>query len=373
MPWLQVALKVRNMGEREMMDLLRILPMTAKEFLDEWFKGDLLKGVLAAPGIFGGMPGPQAAGTAFLLLYHHLGRSSGGPMSSQFVSGGIGRLSESLASAARSYGAEIMTGTAVSKITLDEFHETVTGVVLADGRQISANGVVSNADPRRTYFDLVGGEFFPPKIVRSVRNIRYRGMTAKVNLALDGLPTFRDVDSEQQIEGHIFIGPSLDYLERAWDDAKYGRISNQPFLDVVIPSLLDGSLAPTGKHVMSITMLYAPYHLRPTNWEGERERLGDKIVATLAQYAPDLPELIRHCQVITPLDWEQEYGLTEGSIFHGQMGLDQMLFMRPFPGYAQYQTSIKKLFLCGAGTHPGGGVTGAPGYNAAKEVKREIR
>jgi phytoene dehydrogenase-like protein len=162
-------------------------------------------------------------------------------------------------------------------------------------------------------------------------------------------------------------------LERAWDDAKYGRISNQTFLDVVIHSLLDGSFAPTGKHVMSITMQYAPYHLRPTNWEGERERLGDKIVATLAQYAPDLPELIRHCQVITPLDWEQEYGLTEGSIFHGQMGLDQMLFMRPFPGYAQYQTSIKKLFLCGAGTHPGGGVTGAPGYNAAKVVKREIR
>lgn len=373
MPWLQVALKVRNMGEREMMELLRILPMTAKEFLDEWFKNDFLKGVLGAPGILGGLPGPQAAGTTFLLLYHHISRSSGGPLSSQFVSGGIGRLSESLASAARSYGAEILTNAAVARITLDEYQEAVTGVVLENGREISAAAVVSNADPRRTYFGLVGGEVFPPKIVRSVRNIRYKGMTAKVNLALDGLPTFKEVYTEQQIQGHIFISPNLDYLERAWDDAKYGRVSEQPFLDVVIPSLLDGSLAPAGKHVMSITMQYAPYHLRDTTWEAEREALGDKIVATLAHYAPDLPGLIRHCQVITPLDWEREYGLTEGSIHHGQMALDQFLFMRPFPGYAQYQTPIKNLFLCGAGTHPGGGLTGAPGYNAAKEVKRLVK
>jgi phytoene dehydrogenase-like protein len=373
MPWLQVALKVRNMGDREMMDFLRILPMTAKEFLDEWFKTDLLKGVLGAPGIFGGMPGPQGAGTTFLMLYHYLGRRSGGPMSSQFVSGGIGRLSECLASAARSYGAEIVTGTAVSKITLDEFHETATGVVLEDGREISAAGIVSNADPRRTYFDLVGGDVLSPRLVRSVRNIRYKGMTAKVNLALDGLPAFKDVDSEQQIQGHIFISPSLDYLERAWDDAKYGRISKKPFLDVVIPSLLDGSLAPTGKHVMSITVLYAPYHLRDSNWEMERDGLGDQVIKKLAQYAPDLPGLVRGCQVITPLDWEREYGLTEGSIYHGQMGLDQLLFMRPFPGYAEYQTAIKNLFLCGAGTHPGGGLTGAPGYNAAKEVKRAVK
>jgi phytoene dehydrogenase-like protein len=373
MPWLQVALKVRNMGQREMMDMLRILPMTVKEFLDEWFKSDLLKGVLGPAGILGGMPGPQAAGTTFLLLYHHLGRGNSGDMSSQFVSGGIGRLSEALASAARSYGAEIVTGTGVSKITLDDYHESVTGVVLEDGREITARGVVSNADPRRTYFDLVGGEVFSPKIVRSVRNIRYQGMTAKVNLALDGLPTFTDVEDENQLTGHILISPSLDYLERAWDDAKYGRISKNPYLDVVIPTLLDSSLAPDGKHVMSITMQYAPYHLRDASWETERERLGDKIVATLAQYAPDLPDLIRHRQVITPLDWEQEYGLTEGHIFHGQMGLDQLMFMRPFPGYAQYQTPIKNLFLCGAGTHPGGGLTGAPGYNAAKAIKRAIK
>lgn len=294
-------------------------------------------------------------------------------MSSRFISGGTGQLSESLASAARSYGAEIELGTAVSKITLDEYYETATGVVLEDGREITAKAIVSNADPRRTYFDLVGGEVLPPKIVRAVRNIRYKGMTAKVNLALDGLPTFKDVDSEEQIQGHIFISPDLNYLERAWDDAKYGRMSQNPFLDIVIPSLLDGSLAPEGKHVMSITMLYAPYHLRDSSWQAERDKLGDKIIATLAQYAPDLPGLIRHCQVITPLDWEQEYSLTEGSIYHGQMGLDQMLFMRPFPGYAQYQTFIKNLFLCGAGTHPGGGLTGAPGYNAAKEVKRLVK
>lgn len=373
MPWLQVALKVRNMGEREMMDLLRILPMTVKEFLDEWFKSDLLKGVLGTSGIIGGMPGPQAAGTTFLFLYHHLGRDNSGDMSSQFVSGGIGCLSEALASAARGYGAEIVTGIGVSRISLNEYQDTATGVVLDDGQEIGAAAVVSNADPRRTYFELVGADVFPPKIVRSVRNIRYQGMTAKVNLALNGLPTFTEADDLDQLTGHILISPSLDYLERAWDDAKYGRISKKPFLDVVIPSLTDNSLAPSGSHVMSITMQYAPYHLRDSDWEAERERLGDKIVATLAKYAPDLPELIRHRQVITPLDWEQEYGLTEGQIFHGKMGLDQMLFMRPFPGYAQYQTPIRNLFLCGAGTHPGGGVTGAPGYNAAKAVKRAIK
>jgi phytoene dehydrogenase-like protein len=210
--------------------------------------------------------------------------------------------------------------------------------------------------------------------------MRYRGCTAKVNLALSGLPQFTSLTPpeigegwDEYLGGHIIISPTLEYLERAYDDAKYGRFSDQPYLDVVIPSALDSSLAPAGQHVMSITMQYAPYKLRDGNWREQSQPLAAKIIDTLAQYAPNLKELVRHCQVITPLDWEQEYALTEGNIFHGEMGLDQLLFMRPVPGYGQYRTPIERLYLCGAGTHPGGGVTGAPGYNAAREILSDLK
>jgi phytoene dehydrogenase-like protein len=204
-----------------------------------------------------------------------------------------------------------------------------------------------------------------------VRNIRYRGTTAKVNLALNDLPRFKN--AEAHLSGHILICPSLEYLERAYDDAKYGRYSQQPYLDVVIPTVLDSSLAPAGKHVMSITMQYAPYKLRESNWNDQREKLGDHVINTLAAYAPNIKDVILHRQVVTPLDWERDYALTEGGEFHGQMGLDQMLFMRPVAGYGQYRTPIENLYLCGAGTHPGGGVTGAPGYNAAREVLKDLK
>jgi phytoene dehydrogenase-like protein len=206
-----------------------------------------------------------------------------------------------------------------------------------------------------------------------VKNIRFRGVTAKVNLALYGLPHFTDQGNDPvQLGGHIIISPSLEYLERAYDEAKYGRFSQKPYLDVVIPSVLDPTLAPAGQHLMSITMQYAPYQLRDTDWESQRERLGDTIIKTLAVYAPNLEGLIQKRQLITPLDWEREYGLTEGSIFHGQMELDQLLFMRPVPDWGQYRTPVSKLYLCGAGTHPGGGLTGAPGYNAAREVLKDM-
>jgi phytoene dehydrogenase-like protein len=310
------------------------------------------------------MQGPQASGTAFMMLYHLLGAFNGGFRSSRFVKGGIGKLSEALAHAALRHGAKIYTDADVAKIKLSD--SKATGVVLKNGEEISGRVIISDADPRRTFFDLVGAANLGPTFVRRVRNIRFRGATAKINLALNDLPQFKP--KETHLSGHIIICPSLEYLERAYDDAKYGRYSQQPYLDMVIPTVLDSSLAPAGKHIMSITMQYAPYRLREGNWVEDREKLGDHIINTLAEYAPNIKDLILHRQVITPLDWERDYALTEGGEFHGQMGLDQLLFMRPVAGYGQYRTPIENLYLCGAGTHPGGGVTGAPGYNAAREV-----
>jgi phytoene dehydrogenase-like protein len=370
LPWLTFGLNLRRQGGREMMTFMRTLPTSAREFLDDWFSSEALKGVLGAPAVAGGLPGPMGAGTTFMLLYQHLGGANGGFRSSRLVAGGTGRLSDVLAVAAQGYGAEIRTGAAVQRILLDEFDQRATGVRLADGREILAGAILSSADPRRTFFGLVGGAHLEPAFMRRVANIRYRGATAVLHLALDGLPAFTGATSTAQLQGHILISPSLIYLERAWDDAKYGRISRQPFLDAVIPSLSDPSLAPAGQHVMSVTMQYAPYQLREGSWDERRAELGRLIIDTLAEYAPDLPNLILHQQLLTPADLEREYGLTEGHIYHGQMGLDQLLFMRPVPGFGQYQTPFANLHLCGAGTHPGGGVTGAPGYNAARRLLR---
>ncbi len=373
LPWLKVGTQLKRLGKQRMMEFLRVLPMTVTEFLDEWFESDALKGVLGAASIAGSMQGPRASGTAFMMLYHYLGAAAiGGFRASRFVRGGIGQLATSLANAARANGAEIHTGAQVARIVVNDGR--ATGVALANGDVVSAGVVVSNADPRRTFFELVGPTNLEIRFARRVKNIRFRGCTAKVNLALAGLPRFTgQPDSEAHLGGHILISPSLEYLERAYDDAKYGNFSQKPFLDIVIPSVLDSSLAPAGQHVMSITMQYAPYHLRSGHWDDQRDALGEHVLDTLAKYAPTLKELILHRQVITPFDWERDYGLTEGGIFHGQMGLDQLLFMRPVAGYGQYRSPIENLYLCGAGTHPGGGVTGAPGYNAAREILKDLK
>jgi phytoene dehydrogenase-like protein len=299
----------------------------------------------------------------------------------------MGQLSAALADVARQHGAEIRTGTTVTKIILDG--NRAVGVLLSEqtpspgdpaadqkpsvGQAIATGAILSNADPRRTFFGLVGPDKLEPRFTRQVRNIIYRGSTAKVNLALGGLPLFNGQSDPAQLSGRIRISPSLDYLERAYDDAKYGRISAHPYLDIAIPTLADPALAPAGQHIMSITMQYAPFDLRSGDWNTRRERLGDLIIDTLSDYAPTIRELILQRQVITPLDWQQRYGLTEGSIFHGQMGLDQLLVMRPVPGWSQYRTPIDNLYLCGAGSHPGGGVTGVPGYNAAREVLKDLK
>jgi phytoene dehydrogenase-like protein len=259
----------------------------------------------------------------------------------------------------------------VAQLSVDSEQYSVKGVVLEGGEELEAKVVLSSLDPRRTFLGLVGAQNLEPHFMRHVRNIMFRGSTAKVNLALSGLPDFGQAD-KMRLSGHVRIAPSLDYLEKAYDASKYGRYSPNPYLDITIPTVLDPSLAPDGQHIMAITMQYAPYELSEGTWDEEREALGDHIVDCLSAYAPDLKGLIVQRQVITPLDWEQVYGLTEGSIHHGQMGLDQLLVMRPVPGWGQYKTPLANLYLCGAGAHPGGGVTGAPGYNAARVVVRHL-
>jgi phytoene dehydrogenase-like protein len=366
--WARVGLNVKRLGGKEMMAFLRILPMALNLYLDEWFESDVLKGLLGGYGITGLRQGPRAAGTVLMFLYQNVN----GLLHHRFIAGGMGQLSAVLATAAQQMGAEVRTGVEVSRLSVDSNQYSVGSVQLESGEALQAKVVLSSLDPKRTFLGLVGAQNLEPKFMRHVRNIIYRGSTARVNLALRGLPEFAGQRDKMQLSGHVRIAPSLDYLEKAYDASKYGRYSPAPYLDITIPTLLDPTLAPSGQHIMTITMQYAPYELRESSWNMEREGLGDHVVEILSQYAPGLKELILHRQILTPLDWEQTYGLTEGSIHHGQMGLDQLLVMRPVPGWGQYRTPIANLYLCGAGAHPGGGVTGAPGYNAARQVLRHL-
>lgn len=370
-PWLKSALQIRRLGKHDMMAFLRVLPMSVNQFLDEWFENEVLKGALGATGVTGSIQGPLASGTTFMMLYQYAAGSSGSFLGSRFIRGGIGQLSAALASAAEKYGAEIKENAEVARILVKEY--TAIGATLTTGEEFFGDMIISNADPRRTFFDLVGAPNLGPEFNRKVKNIRFCGTTAKMNLALSGLPQFEGSSNDtKHLTGHIVVCPNLEYLERAYDDAKYGTFSRQPYLDIVIPSILDPSLAPEGSHIMSVNVRYTPYHLKDGNWEDQRDKLAATIIDTIAEYAPNFKDLILHQQLITPLDLERDYGLSEGSIFHGQMGLDQLLFMRPVPGWGRYRTPLKHLYLCGAGTHPGGGVTGAPGLNAAREVLKDF-
>ena len=368
-PWFGQAFGISRLDRATLADFLRVLPLSVVEFLDEWFEDDHLKATLGAAAVSGLMQGPFSPWTAFNLLYHYLGGEQTGFKASRSVKGGVGALSTALAQAAQAQGAEIRTGVRVSRILIDQ--DRVIGVALAEGEVIPAASVISSTDPRHTFFDLVGPTNLEVRFVRRVKNIRFRGCTAHVHLTLSGLPEFNGQTEPAQLGGQIIICPSLTYLERAYDEAKYGRISDQPYLEATLPTLLDPSLAPGGQHILSIRMQYAPYHLRDSTWAAERDRLGERVIDLLAVYAPNLPDLIRDRWVITPLDWEERLTLTEGSLTHGEMGIDQLLSMRPVPGYGQYRTPIEGLYLCGAGTHPGGGLTGAPGYNAAREILSE--
>jgi phytoene dehydrogenase-like protein len=327
----------------------------------------------AARGIFGTALGPWSAGSSLVLLIRSAGDSQPAG-SATFAVGGIGAITQAMASAAKAAGAEIRTNAEVKEIRVKD--GTATGVVLQNGDEIAAKAVVSNADPRRTLLTLVDPIHLAPDFVMKLQHYRMPGTVAKVNLALSALPRFRAFDSGVDggaLHGRIHIAPEIDYLERAFDESKYGNFSQHPYLEVTIPSLTDPSLAPAGKHVMSVHMQYAPFKLKSGAWDSEQDALGNAVVKTLSEYAPGIAELVLDGQIITPKDLEETYGLTGGHIFHGELTLDQFFTMRPLLDWARYRTPIANLYLCGSGTHPGAGLTGGSGANAAREIAKELR
>lgn len=368
---------VRKLGKKRIFDLLRWGPMAAADFVAEFFETELIRAVVAARGIFGTALGPWSAGSTAVLLLR--AAADANPVgSSTFVLGGLGKFTSALAEAAKAAGAEIRTGAEVTQIRTKD--GAVTGVVLADGEEIACDAVASGADPKRTFFNLVDASQLDPRFAMRMKNFRMKGTVAKVNLALGDLPSFPALASavgpdgfHAALSGRIHIGPEIDYLEKAFDASKYGEYSRAPYLEMTIPTILDPALAPEGKHVASVYVQFAPYKLKSGNWETQRKELGQTVVKTLAQYAPNLPSLVEGMQVITPKDLEEDYGFTGGHIFHGELALDQIFTMRPVLDWARYKTPIRGLFLCGNGTHPGNGLTGASGANAAREIIHELR
>ena len=364
---LMTGRRFRALGKTDAYRLLRWAPMSAADFVSEWFESEPLRAAIGAGGIFGTALGPRSAGSAAVLLMR-MGAGDGRP---RLVRGGLGSLTAALASAARAAGADIRTNAVVHRIQVKDGR--VAGVSLTSGEDLQARAVVSNVDPRRTLLGLVDPVELEPGFLARVRNYRAAGTVAKINLALSELPVFTARPNDvAALQGLIHIGPELNYLERAFDASKYGAWSPRPYLQVTIPSVTDPTLAPAGAHVMSVTAQYAPYRLRFADWNEASARFADAVVDVLAEYAPNLKASILHRQVITPADLESEYGLTGGHIFHGELALDQLFAMRPLLGWAQYRTPIHGLFLCGAGTHPGYGVSGLSGLNAAREILKDF-
>ena len=376
----------RRLGKKGIFDLLRWGPMAVADFVSEFFETEVLRATIASRGIFGTAFGPWSGGsTAVLLLRAAVDAHPAG--SATFPVGGLGALTRALAEAAKAAGAEIRTNAEVQHIRVED--GAVRGLVLTDGEEIPIEAAVSGADPKRTFFKLLDPAQLDPTFALRIRNLRASGTIAKVNLALNGLPAFSALANSdsalKSLSGRIHIGPDLDYLERAFDASKYGEFSAAPYLDVTIPTILDPALAPDGKHVLSACVQFTPFKLAAAsadgksivksedNWAARRYDLGEAVVRTLATYAPNLPSLVEHMQVITPHDLETAYGFTSGHIFHGELALDQLFTMRPVLDSARYKTPIRGLYLCGSGTHPGNGLTGSSGANAAREIIRDLR
>ena len=368
---LKAGRKVRGLGETDLYRLLRWGPMAVADLVGEWFETEVLRGTLAAQGIFGAFLGPWSAGSAATYLLRTAG--DGNPAgSTSYVVGGIGALTAAMGAAVTGAGGEIRTSCEAAGIRVKD--TVATGVTLANGDEIEASAVISNADPKHTLLRLVESQHLDPAFLQKLQHYRMNGTVAKVDLALNGLPKFSGVNTDaSSLSGRIQISPEIDYLERAFDASKYGELSEHPYIEAAIPTLWDSSLAPAGKHVMSVYMQYAPYKLRDADWDSRRDELGNTVINTLAEYAHDLPSLIEAREVITPKDLEQTYGLTGGHIFHGELTLDQLFTMRPLLNWAQYRTPIQNLYLCGSGTHPGTGLNGMSGANAAREILKDLR
>lgn len=370
---LAIGRRFRGLRAHDRVNQVQLLTMSAVDFLDQWFETDVLKATMAASGIIGTFLGVRSPGTAYVLLHHYMGEIDGSFRSWGLSRGGTGTVSNAIAAAAREYGAEIRTDATVARIVTR--NGRVTGVALENGDELHAPVVVSSVDPHHTFLRFLEPRELPAEFVADVRRYKYRGSSGKVNLALDALPNFTSRPGPgAHLRGAISISPSIDYMEQAYDDAKYGAFSRRPYMDIVIPSLTDPSVAPPGKHVMSCFVQYAPYHLKltsggePADWDDQREAFGDAVIDAIAEFAPNIRDVILHRQVVTPLDLERTFGLTEGNIFQGELSLEQLFFLRPVPGWARYDTPISGLYLGGSATHPGGGIMAAPGRNAARRI-----
>jgi len=369
MQLLGLGKSMRDLGDDLATLQFKLTTMGGVDFLREWFESDELIAPMSCSGIIGTFLGVNSPGSAYVLLHHYMGEIDGSSRAWGFPMGGTGGVSDAIAAAAEHFGATLRTNAAVSKIQVKGGR--ATGVVLESGEEISADLVISGCEPRLTLLGLVGEEHLPGELVTQISRYKLRGSSAKVNIARDRFPDFSARPGDgAHLRGDISIAPSTDYLERAYDDAKYGDFSRRPFLNIVFPTLFDRSMAPEGKHVMSIFVQYAPYAIKegPEHWPSRRDALGEAVLKTLDDYCPTLRDAILHMQVLTPWDMEQEFGLTEGNIFHGELCLDQLLFQRPVAGWARYRTPISGLYMCGSGTHPGGGLMGAPGALAARTI-----
>ena len=369
--YLKLAGRMRSLRSKDLVALVKIFTQSAAELLDEWFESDEVKVTLATDGVIGANGGPRSPGTAYILLHHSMGGVGGHRGLWGFVRGGMGAVAEAIAASARAKGAAVRTHAAVDRVLVR--NGRAFAVVLANGEEIEATIIASNLDPKATFLRLIEESALEPDFVSTVRRFRSEGTSAKINLALTGLPEFTAFPATPgpHHRATMHICPSIEYVEHAWDDAKYGRPSERPLLELTIPTMYDASLAPPGRHIMGIFLQYAPYTLREGAWDELRESFGDHAIALIEEYAPNIRSIIEHREVLTPLDLERRFGITGGNIFHGEMSLDQMFVMRPVAGWARYRTPIQGLYLCGSGAHPGGGVMGAAGYNCAREILKE--
>jgi phytoene dehydrogenase-like protein len=362
--------RFQSLPAEDKYNLVQLMTMSAADFLDQWFETDVLKATMSASGIIGTFLGIRSPGTAYVLLHHYMGEIDGAFRSWGFSRGGTGAISNAIAGAAREAGAEIRTEAPVVRIIIK--NGVAQGVALESGEEIHAEIVSSSVDPRLTFLKFIESRELPGDFVEEVERYKYRGSSGKVNLALDALPEFTSLPgSGRHLRGAMSISPSTEYMERAYDQAKYGEFSRRPYIDIVIPTLTDPSVAPPGKHIMSCFVQYAPYKLSKGNWDEQREAFGNTVIDTISEHAPNLKKIIIGRQVIAPLDIERVTGLSEGNIFQGELSLEQLFFLRPVAGWARYRTPVKRLYMCGSATHPGGGIMGAPGRLAALEILKD--
>jgi phytoene dehydrogenase-like protein len=360
----------KSLSREQFEYLTKLMTMSSADFLDEWFEFDPLKATMSSSGIIGTFMGPRSPGSAYVMLHHYMGDIDGAFRAWGFQRGGTGAVSMAIARSAEHYGADIRTEAPVEKVIVK--NGRAVGVALENGDEYSSDIVISGLDPKLSFLKMVDESDLPSDFVTSIKNFRIRGSSGKVNLALDELPDFTCLPGNgPHLRGAISISPSLDYIERAYDDAKYGNFSQSPYIDIVIPSVLDPDMAPPGKHVMSCFVQYAPYDINGGWDDSKREAFGDAVINALARFAPNIKDIILHRQVLTPADLESIFGLSEGNIFHGELSLQQLFVMRPAVKWANYETPIRNYFQCGSGTHPGGGITGSPGEMAAKKILKE--